>query len=118
MYVAYVIFGSLYFVTKAVFFTFGFVCLLGVVLGLAASVLTMCAGILSFRERRRTSGRIAHRTALILPLLILALTPAIMTFRLGGEIFQPEKMAVFFIFEFLAIAQVVLAVRMKRKSIE
>jgi len=38
-----------------------------------------------------------------------------MIFKLGEELFQPEKMTVLFIFEFLAVAQVVLAATMKGK---
>jgi len=115
-YVFYVIAGSLYFLVKAVCYCFGFVYFCGVVLGLIASVLTVGAGIFAFKKRKKTSCRLAHWPAVVLPLLILPLTPAVMIYKLGEEMFHPEKMTVFFIFEFLAVAQVVLAVRVKEIS--
>ena len=116
IFIAYLILGSLYFLVKVVFFAFGFVYFCGVVLGFLASVLTIGAGIFAFRERRETS-RFARWSAVVFPLLILPLTPTVMIHNLGEEMFQPEKMAVFFLFELLAFLQVILAVRMIEKSI-
>ncbi len=52
----------------------------------------------------------AHWLAVLMPLIIIPLTPIIMIRNLGQEIFQIEKIAILIIFECLAIAQVILAV--------
>ena len=72
-YMFYIVLGLLYIITKMIWHVCGFVYLRGVVLGLIASVLTVCIGFIAFRESRKSTWVMAHRLAIILPLIILAL---------------------------------------------
>jgi putative effector of murein hydrolase len=50
IYFIYILLGSLYFISKVIYYTCGFVCLSGVMLGLVATVLTILIGNASFKE--------------------------------------------------------------------
>ena len=108
IYHIYVLVGLLYFITKVSWYLCGFVYLRGVVLGLTAAVLTTCIGTFAFREYKITAKPIAHWLAVLIPLIIIPLTPIIMCHNLGQEIYQFEKISILIIFECLAIAQIVL----------
>jgi len=43
-------------------------------------------------------------------MIIIPLTPIIMVYNLGSEIFQIEKLTILFIFELIAILQVILGI--------
>ena len=117
IYFSYTLLGVFYFISKVIFYTCGFVYFRGVILGLIATVLTTFIGTLSFREYKKANKSIAHWLAVLIPLVIIFLTPIIMIHNLGQGIFQIEKIAIFVIFEGLAIAQVILAVLMLRNLI-
>ena len=111
IYLSYILLGLLYFISKVIFYICDFVYFRGVILGLIATVLTIFAGIFAFREYKNTD-KIAHGLAILFPLIIVPLTPVIMVSNLGSEIFQIEKLTILFIFELIAILQLVLAVLM------
>ena len=117
IYFIYVLLGSLYFISKVIYFIFGWVCLAGLILGLIAAVLTIWIGIGSFKEYRKTGKPVVHWLAFIVPLLILLYSPLHMTIRMGIPVIQfpMEKFAILLIFECLAITQIVLAVLMHRE---
>ena len=110
----YTLLGLLYFIFKVIWYICGFVYFKGVILGLIATVLTTFIGILSFRKYKEAVKPVTHRLAVLIPLIIISLTPIIMIHNLGHEIFQIEKIAILIIFECLAIAQFILAVLMFR----
>ena len=114
-YLAYILLGLLYFISKTVYYICGFVYFRGVILGLVATVLTMSIGILSFREYKKANKPVMHWLAALIPLIILPITPIIMLRNLGPEIFQIEKLSILAIFEGLAITQVILAILMFRE---
>lgn len=108
----YILFGLLYFIFKVIWYICGFVYFRGVILGLIATVLTTFIGILSFRKYKKAVKPVTHWLAVLIPLIIIPLTPIIMIHNLGPEIFQIEKIAILIIFEGLAITQVILALLM------
>jgi positive regulator of sigma E activity len=112
IYFIYILFGLLYFVSKAIFYICGFVYFRGIILGLIAAALTICVGFFAFREYKKFAKLKTHWLAVLMPLIIIPLTPIIMICNLGQEIFQIEKIAILIIFECLAIAQIILAVSM------
>lgn len=110
IYFSYILLGLLYFISKVIFYICGFVYFRGVILGLIATILTVLAGILAFREYEKTDRAIAHTLAILFPLIIISLRPIIMVYNLGSEIFQIEKLTILFIFELIAILQVILGI--------
>ena len=55
---------------------------------------------------------------MLLPLLILLLTPLTMTFEKGLEWLQEmDSLIIFIIFEVLSIAQFIMAISMKKKKL-
>ena len=119
IYFSYILFGSLYFVSKVIFYIFGSVCARGVMLGLISTVLTVCVGIFAFKEYegyKKANKLAAHWLAVLMPLFILPITPNYMIYRiyLGNEMFSLEKIVIFAIFECLAAAQIILAILMFR----
>ena len=119
IYFIYILLGSLYFISKVIYYICGWVCLAGLILGLIAAVLTICIGIASFKEYRKAGKSIVHWLAFIGPLLILLYSPLHMTIRMGIPVIQfpVEKFTILLIFECLAIAQIVLAVLMHRELV-
>ena len=117
IYFIYVLLGSLYFISKLIYYIPGFVCLGGLILGLVAMVLTILIGIASFKEYKKAGKSIVHWMAFIGPLFILLYSPLHMTIRMGISVFQfpVEKFTILLIFEGLAIAQLILSVLMHRE---
>ena len=111
MYFSYILFGLLYFISKIIFYIFGFVYLRGIILGLIAAVLTITAGWFSHKEYKEKRKPIAHWIAILIPFLIIPLTPIIMIHNLGQEIYHIEKITILVIFECLAIVQIILMFR-------
>ena len=120
IYLIYNLLGLLYFIFKVIWYICGFVYFRGVILGLIATVLTTSIGILSFRKYKEAVKSLTHWLAVLIPLIIIFLTPIIMIHNLGHKIFQIEKIAILIIFEGLAITQVILALfmfkRLKKNS--
>ncbi|MBC8526701.1 MAG: hypothetical protein H8D22_07570 [Candidatus Cloacimonetes bacterium] len=116
IYLIYILLGSLYFISKVIYYTCGFVCLGGLMLGLVATVLTILIGIGSLQEYRKASKPVVHWLAVIGPLLIILYSPLHMTIRMGIPVIQfpLEKFTILLIFECLAIAQLILAILMVR----
>ena len=54
IYFTYMVLGSLYLISKLIYYVFGWVCLPGLMLGLVASVLTILIGIASFKEYKKS----------------------------------------------------------------
>ena len=111
-YVIYILLGLLYPAVKVIYYIYGFVYLRGIMYGVIAGILTIAAGILAFKEYKGENRSIGHRLAVLLPLLIIPLTPTIMLVHLGSAALQIEKISVFVIFEGIAIAQLVLGILM------
>ena len=113
-YFSYVILGSLYLISKVIYYFCGFVCPRGVILGLVTAVLTILIGISSSREYKKTAKPIAHWLAIIGPLFILLYTPLHMSISLDNAVFHfpVGNLIVLVTFECLGIAQLILAVLM------
>ena len=120
IYFTYMVLGSMYFISKLIYYIFGWVCLPGLILGLVASVLTTLIGIASFKEYKKAGKPIAHWWAVIGPLIIILYSPLHMTMRLRIPVFRfsAEKLSILLIFEGLAIAQLILSILMHKKHSE
>lgn len=119
VYFIYVLLGSLYFISKLIYYACDFVCLSGLMLGLVSAVLTIWIGIGSFKEYRKAGKSIAHWLAIVGPLFIILYSPLHMTIRIGIPVFQfpVKKFTILLIFECLAITQLILAVLMYKELI-
>jgi len=120
IYFTYIVLGSLYFISKLVYYILGWVCLPGLMLGLVASALTILIGIASFKEYEKAGKPIAHWCAVVGPLIIILYSPLHMTMRLGIPVFRfpAEKMSILLIFESLAIAQLILSILIHKEHNE
>ena len=112
IYFIYILLGLLYFISKVIFYICDFVYFRGVILGLIATVLTICAGMFAFRKYKEKTKSTAHWLVVLIPLIILPFTPLIMIYNLGQGMFQMEKIAILIIFEIVAIIQVILGILM------
>ena len=56
IYFTYIVLGSLYFISKLIYYILGWVCLSGLMLGLVASALTILIGIASFKEYKKRAN--------------------------------------------------------------
>ena len=117
MYLTYILIGLGYIISKVVYFALSFVCIGGLIHGVVASVLTIVIAVLAFREYKRALRTLFHWLAILVPLLILPLTPIIMMNNLHEKIFEPNKISIFLIWEVLAFTQVILAISMYKTMI-
>ncbi len=122
-YVFYMLLGVLYPLIKLIFTMYGFLGLRAIIYGIITGGVTICAGIFATIEFRKKDNKVrkpvGHWLAVLLPLVILPLTPLIMISEKGLEWLQEmDKMIIFIIFEVLAIAQFIIAISMKKKFIE
>jgi hypothetical protein len=117
MYYAYILLGSLYLLTKIVFFFISDVIGMRAVMhGTTPAVLTMLAGFSEMKALHKGKRRSwEHWVAIVFPLLIIILTPLIMVLEKGPLWLEAERLPVLIIFEALAVAQLVLAVFMFQK---
>ena len=117
MYYAYILLGSLYLLTKIVFFFISDVIGMRAIMhGTTPAVLTMLAGFSAMKALHKGKRRSwKHWVAIVFPLLIIILTPLIMVLEKGPLWLEAERLPVLIIFEALAVAQLVLAVFMFQK---
>jgi len=120
VYFIYILLGSLYFISKLIYYIFGWVCFAGLMLGLIASVLTILIGIASFKEYKKAGKSIVHWLTTLGPLIIILYSPLHMTMRLDIPVFRfpAEKMSILLIFESLAIAQLILSILIHKEHNE
>lgn len=112
IYFFYILLGLLYPIVKLICYINGLVYLRGVIYRLIAGVSTISVGILALKEYDGTGKPVWHWLAVLVPLLIIPLTPIIMILHLGLRIFLVEKMAIFMIFECIVVAQFIVAILM------
>lgn len=107
IYFTYIVLGSLYFISKLIYYIFG----------LVASVLTILVGIASFKEYKKASKTITYWLTTLGPLIIILYSPLHMAMRLGIPVFRfsAEKISILLIFEGLAIAQLILSILMHKE---
>jgi|GEM_PF-2658913 len=114
IYFFYILLGLLYPLVKVICYINGLVYLRGVIYGLFVGVLTISVGILALKEYDGAVKPVWHWLAALIPLIVIPLTPIIMIYHLGLRMFLMEKMAIFMIFEGIAVAQSILAILMFR----
>lgn len=111
-YFFYILIGLSYPVVKVIYYLKDLVCINGVIYGTIIGVLTISAGILAFREYKKTGKPIGHWLAALIPLISIPIMPVPMVIMLGSEMFQPGYLSVLIIFVGLAVAQIYCAVLM------
>ena len=114
IYFYYILIAVLYPVVKVICYINGLVYLRGVIYGLIAGVSTISVGILALKEYDGADKPVWHWLGALIPLIIIPLTPIIMILHLGLKMFLMEKMAIFMIFEGIAVAQFIVAILMFR----
>jgi len=114
IYFYYILIAVLYPVVKVICYINGLVYLRGVIYGLIAGVSTISVGILALKEYGGADKPVWHWLAALVPLIIISLTPIIMILHLGLRTFLMEKIAIFMIFEGIAVAQFIVAILMFR----
>jgi hypothetical protein len=114
IYFYYTLIAVLYPLVKLIYYINGLVYLRGVVYGLIVGVSTISIGLLALKEYDGADKPVWHWLAALAPLIVIPLTPIIMIHHLGLMMFLMEKMAIFIIFEGIAIAQFILAILMFR----
>ena len=114
IYFYYILIAVLYPVVKVICYINGLVYLRGVIYGLIAGVSTITIGILALKEYDGADKPVWHWLAALVPLIIIPLTPIIMILHLGLRTFLMEKMAIFMIFDGIALAQFIVAILMFR----
>ena len=117
---SYIILGSLYFLIKLVCYIMEFVCLMGLVYGLIATIFAVSIGIFALVEYKNAKRIISHWGAVIIPLIILSYTHILLItelYKQGTDMFPTEKLVIFMIFEALAVLQIILAASMFKRVI-
>ncbi len=117
LYFSYILIGSFYTIVKLIFrFVSDFAGTHAIVFGIVTGGLTVCAGIIAVKEfnkkHKSASKHVGHWLAILLPLIIIPLTPLTMLREQGAQWLLGDRLIVFVIFEIIAITQVVLAVLM------
>jgi len=113
-YVFYILLGLLYPIFKVICYINGLIYLRGVIYGLIAGVSTISVGILALKEYGGANKPVWHWLAALIPLIVIPLTLIIMIYHLGLTVFLTDKMAIFMVFDGIAVAQFVLAILMFR----
>jgi len=85
-----------------------------VVYGLIGGVITISIGILTLKEYEGAEKSVWHWLAALVPSIIILLTPINMIHHLGLRVFLTEKLAIFIVFDGIALVQLGLAVFMFR----
>jgi protein-L-isoaspartate O-methyltransferase len=114
IYFYYILIAVLYPLVKWIYYINGLVYPRGVVYGLIAGVITISIGILALKEYAGAEKSVWHWLAATAPLIIILLTQIVMIHHLGLRVFLTEKMAIFMIFDGIALVQFGLAVLMFR----
>jgi beta-lactamase regulating signal transducer with metallopeptidase domain len=119
LYFSYILIGSFYTISKLIYhFVSNFAGIHAIIYGIITGGLTVCAGILALKEfnkkYKNASKPVGHWLAVLLPLIIIPLTPLTMQREQGAQWLLGDRLIMFVIFEIIAIAQVILAVLMFR----
>ena len=111
LYKNYIGLGFLYVAVKIIFVSFGYLHPGAILHGVIPAVLTILAGFLSLKKTVKNEQNLFwHRMLLILPFLILIITPVFMYFKMGAEKWLINgRLPVLIIYEILAIIQFVVA---------
>ena len=116
LYFLYILLGSFYALVKLIYYSSDLVGIRAVIYGMIAGGLTICAGMIAVKEssEEHKSARkpVGHWLAVLLPLMIVPLTPLVMLHEKGSQWLQGDRLTIFVIFQVIAIAQVILAILM------
>ena len=111
LYKNYIVIGFLYIAVKIIFVSFGYLHPGAILHGVIPAILTISAAFLCLRKFVKSGQKsFCYNILLILPLLILIITPVFMYFKMGAEKWLINgRLPVLIIYEILAIMQLVIA---------
>jgi hypothetical protein len=116
LYYLYIIIGILYVIVKILFVSFGYLHTEAIMHGVIVAIPTTLIGILSLIEHKKGYGTVLHILAIILPILVLSLTPPYMYLKMGPEKWLTEgRLEVLIIYEIFAVIQIVLSMVLYKK---
>ena len=110
LYFNYIGLGILYVAVKIVFVSFGYLHLGAIAHGSVPAILTVSVGFFAMKTAQADSPKLLwHRLMLILPLLVLIITPLYMYLKSGDTWLLNGRLPVLIIYEIMAIIQSVIA---------
>ena len=117
-YYIYIGLGIMFLLLKIIYVLAGALCQSAIVHGSIPAILTVTAAILALRENNHNSQRVIwHWLIVILPLLVLFITPPFMYIQKGTAWLANGRLSVLVLYECMAITQFILAVvALKRKK--
>jgi hypothetical protein len=116
LYFGYMIIGVVYLAVKVIFVSAGYLLSCAIRHGMIPAVLTTIVCLFSMKENFPHSFKlILHWLMIILPLLVLIITPLYIYWIHGDGWLEGGHLSVLLIYECLAIIQVSVAVAIKRK---
>ncbi len=117
-YYTYMIIGLMYLVVKIIFVLAGYLHSGATAHGAIPAILTILTGMLSLKERSKNTGRVIwHKLNIIIPLLILIITPVFMYIKMGSAKWLTEgRFPVLIIYSAFAIVQMAIAWILFRKK--
>ena len=118
-YYIYITIGVMYVLVKIIFVSFDYLPSGAIVHGSIPAILTVIAGVLSLKERKKNANKsIWHWINIVFALLVFIITPMYMYIKMGEELWLSEgRLPVLIIYECLAIIQFVIAISIFRKNI-
>lgn len=116
-YYIYIGLGIMYLVLKIIYVLAGFLCVGAIAHGAIPAVLTTFAAIFAIRENNINSQKsFWHWLIVILPLLVLFITPPFMYIQKGDAWIANGRLSVMVIYECIAIVQFILAIIVLRQK--
>ena len=110
LYFNYIGFGILYVAVKTVFVSFGYLHLGAIAHGSVPAILTILVCLFAIKENTNNSQKYMwHWLMLILPLLVLIITPLYMYLKSGDTWLLNGRLPVLIIYEIMAIIQSMIA---------
>ncbi len=110
-YTLYILLGVLYVLIKIGFVGAGYLHPGAILHGLIPSLLTIAVGFFALREFKKPEGMIWHKIMVLFPVLIFIITPIYMFLKEKGEWLTQGRLEVLIIYEIMAIAQFVIALK-------
>ncbi|MCD4812355.1 hypothetical protein K8S19_01475 [bacterium] len=110
-YYSYMIIGLMYLVVKIIFVSAGYLHFGAIAHGAIPAILTILTGMLSLKERDKNTGRVIwHKLNIIIPILLLIVTPVFMYAKMGRANWLTEgRFSVLMIYSAFAIVQIAIA---------
>ncbi len=111
LYTIYILIAALYVLIKIAFVLAGYLHPGAILHGLIPSVITMAVGFLAIVELKKSKGLFWNKLMIFLPVLIFVITPIYMFFKQKSEWLTEGRLEVLIIYELMAVAQFLIALK-------